>query len=55
MGHCSAGGIDKIGSFITLFGCNKLHIAVFTDFHDGDKKKIRLGNTYDAFVVHTRH
>lgn len=36
-----AGGIDKIGSFITLFGCNKLHIAVFTDFHDGDKKKIR--------------
>lgn len=36
-----SGGIDKIGSFITLFGGNKLHIAVFTDFHEGVKKKIR--------------
>jgi hypothetical protein len=36
-----SGGIDKISSFITLFGGNKLHVAVFTDFHAGDKKKIR--------------
>ena len=36
-----SGGIDKIGSFITLFGGNKLHVAVFTDFHEGDKKKVR--------------
>lgn len=35
------GGIGKIGSFITLFGGNKLHVAAFTDFHEGDKKKIR--------------
>jgi len=36
-----SGGIDKIGSFVTLFGGNKLHVAVFTDFHEGDKKKLR--------------
>ncbi len=34
------GGIDKIASFIALFGGNKLHVAVLTDFHSGDKKKV---------------
>lgn len=35
------GGIDKIGSFLALFSGAKLHIAVFTDFHEGAKKKVR--------------
>jgi predicted ATP-dependent endonuclease of OLD family len=35
------GGIDKIGSFIALFGGNKLHIAVLTDYHSGDRAKIK--------------
>lgn len=35
------GGIDKIGSFIALFGGNKLHIAVLTDYHSGEKAKVR--------------
>lgn len=34
------GGIDKIASFVALFGANKLHIAVLSDFHSGDKKKV---------------
>lgn len=36
-----AGGIDKIGSFIALFGGNKLHVAVLTDYHSGDKAKVK--------------
>lgn len=36
-----SGGIDKISSFVTLFGGNKLHIAVLSDYHDGDKKKVK--------------
>ncbi len=36
-----AGGIDKIGSFVALFGGNKLHVAVLTDYHAGDKQKVR--------------
>ena len=35
------GGIDKIASFVALFSGAKLHIAVFTDFHEGAKKKVR--------------
>lgn len=35
------GGIDKISTFLALFGGAKLHIAIFTDFHEGDKKKVR--------------
>jgi len=38
---CPVGGIDKICSFAALFAANALRIAVVTDFHDGDKKKIR--------------
>jgi predicted ATPase len=34
------GGIDKIASFVSLFGANKLHIAVLSDYHSGDKKKV---------------
>jgi len=35
-----SGGIDKISSFVTLFNSQKLNIAVITDFHKGDKKKV---------------
>ena len=35
------GGIDKVGSFNALFAGNELHVAVFTDFHTGDKRKVR--------------
>lgn len=35
------GGIDKVGSFVALFGGTRLHVAVFTDFHRGHKGKIR--------------
>ena len=36
-----SGGLDKISSFITLFRGNKLNVAVFTDFHAGEKKKVK--------------
>jgi len=35
------GGIDKVASFVALFGGNDLHIAVFVDYHKGDKAKVR--------------
>jgi hypothetical protein len=35
------GGIDKVASFVTLFGGSNLHVAVLTDFHAGDKAKVR--------------
>jgi predicted ATPase len=35
------GGVDKVGSFLALFAGNKLHVAVLTDFHEGQKKKVR--------------
>lgn len=38
---CPVGGIDKISSFAALFGGNALRIAVVTDYHRGEKKKIR--------------
>lgn len=36
-----SGGIDKIVSFVTLFRANKLNVAILTDFHKGDKNKVR--------------
>ena len=35
------GGIDKFGSFNALFAANELHVAILTDFHTGDKRKVR--------------
>lgn len=35
------GGIDKVASFMALFGGNALNVAVLTDFQDGEKKKVR--------------
>lgn len=37
---CPTGGIDKVSSFVSLFGANDLHIAVLTDIAKGQKKKI---------------
>jgi len=35
------GGLDKVGSFVALFNGNNLNIAVLTDFHKGDKAKVK--------------
>ena len=35
------GGIDKLGSFVSLFAGNHLNVAILTDFHSGDKNKVR--------------
>jgi len=35
------GGIAKVHSFMALFGGSKLHVAVLTDFGQGDKAKVR--------------
>lgn len=37
---CPTGGIDKIWSFASLFGGNKLNIAVLCDYGHGDKGKV---------------
>jgi len=37
---CPSGGIDKISPFASLFGANKLNIAVLCDLASGDKSKI---------------
>jgi len=37
---CPSGGIDKIQSFVSLFGGNALKIVTLTDYHPGDKNKI---------------
>lgn len=37
---CPTGGIDKVSAFISLFGGNKLDIAVLTDYATGQKRKV---------------
>lgn len=37
---CPSGGIDKVQSFASLFGGNKLNVAVLTDYGAGDKSKV---------------
>jgi predicted ATPase len=37
---CPVGGITKIAAFASLFGGNKLNIAVLVDYAMGDKKKV---------------
>jgi predicted ATP-dependent endonuclease of OLD family len=37
---CPAGSIDKVSAFMSLFGGNRLHVAVMTDFATGQKKKV---------------
>ena len=35
------GGITKLGTFVALFAGQHLDVAVFTDFHQGDKATVR--------------
>lgn len=44
-----AGGIDKFWSFIALFGGNKLNLAVVSDYHQGDKT--RLKNLRESKII----
>jgi hypothetical protein len=37
---CPAGGVDKVSAFLSLFGGNKLHVAVFIDYAIGFKAKV---------------
>ncbi len=37
---CPVGGVDKVASFVALFGGNRLNLTVFTDFASGQKKKM---------------
>jgi predicted ATP-dependent endonuclease of OLD family len=37
---CPSGGIDKVPAFVSLFGGNRLHVAVLTDVAKGIKNKI---------------
>jgi predicted ATP-dependent endonuclease of OLD family len=37
---CPCGGIDKVSAFMSLFGGNRLHVAVLTDFASGQKRKV---------------
>ena len=34
------GGLNKIASFVTLFSTQQLNIAVFTDYHSGEKSEV---------------
>ena len=37
---CPTGGVDKVSAFMSLFGGNKLHVAVFVDIAKGQKKRV---------------
>lgn len=37
---CPVGGVDKVASFVALFGGNKLNVAVLTDYASGQKRKV---------------
>ena len=37
---CPTGGIDKVSAFMSLFGGNKLHVAVLVDLAKGQKKRV---------------
>jgi len=37
---CPSNGIDKIAAFLSLFGGNKLHVAVLLDYAKGQKAKV---------------
>jgi predicted ATP-dependent endonuclease of OLD family len=52
---CPAGSIDKVPAVLSLFGGNKLHVATFVDFAQGQKQKIerlrREGLLRDGHVL----
>jgi predicted ATPase len=37
---CPAGGVDKVSAFMSLFGGNKLHVAVLVDLAKGQKRRV---------------
>lgn len=37
---CPAGGVDKVAAFLSLFGGNRLHVAVLVDYAKGQKAKV---------------
>jgi len=41
------GGLKKISSFVTLFSTQQLNIAVFTDYHSGEKSEVERLRTGD--------
>ena len=45
------GGIDKVASFLALFGGSGLRVAVVTDFHHGIKYKVRDLNTARVYQL----
>jgi len=45
------GGIDKMGSFISLFAGKGIHIAVLTDYGQGDKKAVQRLRDSDVLRV----
>jgi len=47
------GGIDKMGSFISLFAGKGIHIAVLTDYGQGDKKAVQ--RLRDSDVLRAGH
>ena len=36
-----AGGITKIGAFVSLFASNHLNVYILTDYHEGDKRHVK--------------
>jgi predicted ATP-dependent endonuclease of OLD family len=37
---CPTNGIDKVAAFVSLFGGNKLHVAILVDYAKGQKAKV---------------
>lgn len=37
---CPSGGVDKVTAFVSLFGGNRMHVAVLTDYAKGQKNKV---------------
>lgn len=45
------GGIDKMGSFISLFAGKGVHVAVLTDYGQGDKKTVQRLRDNEILLV----
>lgn len=45
------GGIDKMGSFISLFAGKGIHVAILTDYGQGDKKAVQRLRENDVLRV----
>ncbi len=49
---CPAGGVEKVSAFMSLFGGNRLHVAVLTDFASGHEK---VENLHRWKILHDGH